>query len=217
VTITLDRGPSFSTTLKELRHIEYGYATTSHSSQGMTIDRVLVNIDTEQSVALVNQQQFYVSMSRARQDVRIFTNKQDELAQAVSRSWPKATALDAVTQSQAALQYVKPRDTKRTSGTTRQPDGQQQRETFRERQLPASTPRNLELSQVGHQGQQVDTALLVSHRQSEWRRERRRTRPEQMVVRSLTERQGEQPAQSLRHEETSEQKLDRSRGIRYSR
>jgi hypothetical protein len=38
-----------------------------------------------------------------------------------------------------------------------------------------------------------------------------------MVVRSLTERQGEQPAQSLRHEETSEQKLDRSRGIRYSR
>ena len=79
VTITLDAGPSLTTTLKDLRHIEYGYATTSHSSQGATIDRVLVNIDTEQSVALVNQQQFYVSLSRARQDARIFTNKREEL------------------------------------------------------------------------------------------------------------------------------------------
>jgi ATP-dependent exoDNAse (exonuclease V) alpha subunit len=39
VTITLDEGPSLTTELKELRHIEYGYVTTSHSSQGMTIDQ----------------------------------------------------------------------------------------------------------------------------------------------------------------------------------
>ena len=68
-----------TTKLQDLRHIEYGYATTSHSSQGATIDRVLVNIDTEQSVALVNQQQFYVSLSRARHDARIFTNKREDL------------------------------------------------------------------------------------------------------------------------------------------
>jgi hypothetical protein len=96
VSIALDAGTSLSTPLSELRHIEYGYATTSHSSQGATIDRVLVNVDTEQSVALVNQQQFYVSISRARVDAQVFTNKQDELAQAVSRAWPKSTALDAI-------------------------------------------------------------------------------------------------------------------------
>ena len=79
VSIALDAGTSLSTSFSELRHIEYGYATTSHSSQGATIDRVLVNVDTEQSVALVNQQQFYVSISRAREDAQVFTNKQDRV------------------------------------------------------------------------------------------------------------------------------------------
>ena len=34
----------------------------------MTVDRVLVQIDTDRSVQLVNRQQFYVSISRARID-----------------------------------------------------------------------------------------------------------------------------------------------------
>ena len=50
-----------------LRHIDYGYASTSHSSQGATVDRVIVNIDTMRSADLVNRKQFYVSISRARQ------------------------------------------------------------------------------------------------------------------------------------------------------
>jgi hypothetical protein len=35
----------------------------------------------------------------ARQDARVFTNKKDELPHVVSRSWPKATALDGETSS----------------------------------------------------------------------------------------------------------------------
>lgn len=68
--------------------------TTSHSSQGATVDTVLIPIDTEQSAALVNQQQFSVSLSRARVEARIFTDKEERLAQAVSRPWAKSTALD---------------------------------------------------------------------------------------------------------------------------
>jgi hypothetical protein len=41
-----------------LRHIDYGYASTSHSSQGATVDRVIVNIDTMRSAELVNRKQF---------------------------------------------------------------------------------------------------------------------------------------------------------------
>jgi hypothetical protein len=188
VTITLDAGPAISTTLKALRHIEYGYATTSHSSQGATIDRVLVNIDTAHSVALVNQQQFYVSLSRARQDARIFTNMRDELAQAVSRSWPKATALDAIAPSQDALKYVKQRNNGRNSGTTRQ-----------------------------HEGQQIDAAQLVSHRQTDWRREHQRTRPEQIVGHALTERRGDRVLFPPGHKDRTEQKPGLHKGMGYRR
>ncbi|MFZ0394319.1 MAG: hypothetical protein WAL73_10720, partial [Terracidiphilus sp.] len=30
-------------------HLDYGYAVTSHSSQGQTADRVLIHVDTEQA------------------------------------------------------------------------------------------------------------------------------------------------------------------------
>jgi len=46
-------------------HLDYGYAVTSHSSQGQTADRVLIHVDTEKSELLVNNRFAYVSVSRA--------------------------------------------------------------------------------------------------------------------------------------------------------
>jgi ATP-dependent exoDNAse (exonuclease V) alpha subunit len=92
----MDSGKEFSADIRSLRHIEHGYATTSHSSQGATVDKVIVNVDTERSTTLVNQKQLYVSISRARQDARIYTNDKAELTQTVSRDTQKATALEAV-------------------------------------------------------------------------------------------------------------------------
>jgi ATP-dependent exoDNAse (exonuclease V) alpha subunit len=48
---------------------------TSHSSQGVTADRVLVHVDTEQAHdQLVNSRLAYVSVSRGRFDAQIYTN-----------------------------------------------------------------------------------------------------------------------------------------------
>jgi hypothetical protein len=47
------------------RHFDHGYAVTSHSSQGLTADRVLVNIDTASHLDLINSRLAYVSVSRA--------------------------------------------------------------------------------------------------------------------------------------------------------
>ena len=38
----------------EMRHFDHGYAVTSHSSQGLTSERVLVNMDTEVHPELIN-------------------------------------------------------------------------------------------------------------------------------------------------------------------
>ena len=45
--LRLDSGRTVA--FKENPHLDYGYAVTSHSSQGQTADRVLVHVDTEQA------------------------------------------------------------------------------------------------------------------------------------------------------------------------
>ncbi len=80
--------------LRSARHLDYGYAVTSHSSQGKTVDRALVAIRTRHPGLLVNSSQFYVSISRARDSVRIFTDDRGRLAPAVSRPAPAPAALD---------------------------------------------------------------------------------------------------------------------------
>jgi len=45
--IRLDSGRSISFEPGERHHLDYGYAVTSHSSQGQTADRVLVHVETE--------------------------------------------------------------------------------------------------------------------------------------------------------------------------
>jgi conjugative relaxase-like TrwC/TraI family protein len=105
-TIRMDSGKMFAATWEALRHIEYGYTTTSHSSQGMTVDRVLVQIDTDRSAQLVNRQQFYVSMSRARLDVQVFTNNVERLPAVVARELVKTTAREAMQKQQQDRERV---------------------------------------------------------------------------------------------------------------
>jgi ATP-dependent exoDNAse (exonuclease V) alpha subunit len=57
-----------------MRHFDHGYAVTSHSSQGVTAQRVLVNMDTRAHPELINTRFAYVSVSRASQDAQIYTN-----------------------------------------------------------------------------------------------------------------------------------------------
>jgi ATP-dependent exoDNAse (exonuclease V) alpha subunit len=53
--IRWDSGRTSSFDAGERRHLDYGYAVTSHSSQGQTADRVLVHVETERaSEKLVN-------------------------------------------------------------------------------------------------------------------------------------------------------------------
>jgi ATP-dependent exoDNAse (exonuclease V) alpha subunit len=47
--IRLDSGQDTHFSIHEHPHLDYGYAVTSHRSQGATADRVLVPVDTEQA------------------------------------------------------------------------------------------------------------------------------------------------------------------------
>ena len=94
--LRMDDGREVKAAVTRLRHIDYGYASTSHSSQGATVDRVIVNIDTARSAELVNRKQFYVSISRARHGVTIYTDDSAALRHAVGRTREKSIALERI-------------------------------------------------------------------------------------------------------------------------
>jgi conjugative relaxase-like TrwC/TraI family protein len=78
---------------KAMPHFDHGYAVTSHSAQGLTTERVLVNIDSNIHPDLINTRLAYVSISRASQDAHIFTNDARGLSEALSRDVTKASAM----------------------------------------------------------------------------------------------------------------------------
>lgn len=94
--IRTEDGRVVDASLEHLRHIDYGYASTSHSSQGATVDRVIVNIDTMRGAELVNRKQFYVSISRARNGISVYTDDRERLPEVVNRSREKSMALEQI-------------------------------------------------------------------------------------------------------------------------
>jgi ATP-dependent exoDNAse (exonuclease V) alpha subunit len=50
VVLRIDAGREVRAAPQRLRHIDYGYASISHSSQGATVDRLIVKIDTLRSI-----------------------------------------------------------------------------------------------------------------------------------------------------------------------
>ncbi|MBI1874795.1 MAG: ATP-binding domain-containing protein [Acidobacteria bacterium] len=93
--IRWDSGRTSSFDASERRHLDYGYAMTSHSSQGQTSSRVLVHVETERaSEKLVNQRFAYVAVSRGQYDARIYTDDKVKLSRALDRDVSHRSALE---------------------------------------------------------------------------------------------------------------------------
>jgi conjugative relaxase-like TrwC/TraI family protein len=96
ISLSADRVITFNP--ERFPHLDHGYAVTSYSSQGKTMDRVLVNAETTETDLLVNQRMAYVAVSRARLDARIYTDSAADLGSALARRRDKAMALEALKQ-----------------------------------------------------------------------------------------------------------------------
>jgi ATP-dependent exoDNAse (exonuclease V) alpha subunit len=94
IAVHADSGRLVEFQLKDHPHLDHCYSVTSHSRQGQTADRVLIHVDTEESVHLVNSRMAYVAVSRGRYDAQIYTNDKSELVQHLSRDVSHHTALE---------------------------------------------------------------------------------------------------------------------------
>jgi conjugative relaxase-like TrwC/TraI family protein len=100
----------------QVRHFDHGYAVTSHSSQGLTSERVLVNMDTEVHPELMNNRFAYVSVSRASHDAQIFTNNAATLVESLSRDVTKTTAISSLSAANNALRPLQENQLSRSLG-----------------------------------------------------------------------------------------------------
>jgi ATP-dependent exoDNAse (exonuclease V) alpha subunit len=94
LSVKMDNGKNISFDPAAMRHLDHGYAVTSHSSQGLTADRVIVNIDTATHPDLITNRLAYVSVSRAAHDAQIYTNAAASLASNLSHAVTKTSAIE---------------------------------------------------------------------------------------------------------------------------
>jgi conjugative relaxase-like TrwC/TraI family protein len=70
INAVLDNGQTKEINVKKYNHLEYGWATTTHKAQGMTVDRAFVYGFANESMA--SQQATYVQISRAREETKLY-------------------------------------------------------------------------------------------------------------------------------------------------
>jgi ATP-dependent exoDNAse (exonuclease V) alpha subunit len=88
--IKLDNGYILSRNYGGLTH---GYVVTSHSSQGKTSDVALVAVGSE-SLTAANREQFYVSVSRGREAVKLYTDDKEGMRAAIQTSGARLSATE---------------------------------------------------------------------------------------------------------------------------
>lgn len=96
---------------KNFGHIDHAHCMTSYAAQGKTVDQVLI-AQSAVTFPATNSQQFYVSASRARQGITIYTDDKAELLNHAQRPGERSAALE-LTAMQKHTQRVadKQRDT----------------------------------------------------------------------------------------------------------
>lgn len=84
-----------STLPKAYGHFNYGYVMTSHASQGKTTDKIIIS-QSSMSFRAASIEQFYVSVSRGRQAVSIYTDDKETLREAVRQSTQRRSATELI-------------------------------------------------------------------------------------------------------------------------
>ena len=82
-------------------HLATGFYTTSHASQGKTVDQVLI-AQSALSAPAASREQFYVSVSRGREGVRVYTDDKEALRGQILRSGQRGSATELMERRLAA-------------------------------------------------------------------------------------------------------------------
>jgi ATP-dependent exoDNAse (exonuclease V) alpha subunit len=131
-TVRFERGGERVLDLDKDRHLMWNYATTAYSSQGMTVSHVIGIVESFRR-NVVNQKSFYVTLSRAKQAVTLFTDSKRTLANEVQkRLADKTSSLEAV--KALANRQQRPQQSEPAHDPTLSPYMQQRQQEQRQQQ-----------------------------------------------------------------------------------
>ncbi|TKT93611.1 conjugative relaxase [Dyadobacter frigoris] len=80
---------------KDYGHIAHAHCITSHASQGKTVDEVFIS-QPAATFPATDAKQFYVSVSRARERARIYTDDKEQLLHHASQMGDRMSAIELV-------------------------------------------------------------------------------------------------------------------------
>ena len=166
-----DKARTLTFDVSQMRHFDHGYAVTSHSSQGLTTDRVLVNMDTSAHPELINTRFAYVSVSRASEDARIYTNDATTLAERLSTDISKASAVE-VARPNSETQVHQPQPKEQSVDNAKEQTLEEQRRQLQhdtQNQATDKIPTPIEID-LRHYAP-IQTALPNEATGYEWKRE----------------------------------------------
>ena len=90
---------------RDLVHVDQGVTVTSYSSQSKGPDQMLCSAPVR-AFGAVDRKQFYVTMSRARRSMHLYTDSIDGLIEAVCRTGERLSAVELANGSEAYLQRM---------------------------------------------------------------------------------------------------------------
>lgn len=90
---------------KEFGHVAHSYCVTSHASQGKTVDEVFIS-QPAGTFAATDAKQFYVSVSRGREQVHLYTDDKEGLLDYASEIGNRESALEMLSKSKVHQHYV---------------------------------------------------------------------------------------------------------------
>ena len=100
--IELSNGSALS---PDFGHFNLGYVSTSHAAQGKTADKVIIS-QSSATFRASSMEQFYVSVSRGKQAVSIYTDDKAHLQHAVSQSSERTFATDLMARREQQAQEI---------------------------------------------------------------------------------------------------------------
>ncbi|MDW3210279.1 MAG: MobF family relaxase [Reichenbachiella sp.] len=103
--IKLENGKTLA---KDSYHLAHNYASTSFSAQGKTCQDVYISM-SEASRGAINDQAFYVAVSRGRSRIQLYTDDKKELKSAIVRSGERKTAREVANEHERRLLEQKQR------------------------------------------------------------------------------------------------------------
>lgn len=97
-------------------HIAHAHCVTSHFSQGKTVDEVFVSQPVA-TFGATNAKQFYVSVSRAREQAHIYTDDKQALLKRAAELGDRKSALELVSAQQKHKDYIMQREREKIIST----------------------------------------------------------------------------------------------------